>query len=104
MDGGLPRLREEFRRTQHLMEMRMRRKPSVQEYVWAGTEIVTRADGSGLVLDVWLTNCVYCGDEFVVKARAGDRKHLNRRCERHRYPGMKTKVPMEFVERQEWMR
>ncbi|MCJ2065746.1 hypothetical protein MKK63_24020 [Methylobacterium sp. J-088] len=41
-------------------------------------------------LDVFMTHCAQCGERFEVKRSAGGISALNRRCAKHRRPGIKV--------------
>jgi hypothetical protein len=69
------------------------------EVMWRGQpyELVevtpyTRSDGAPSQVLVWEAPCWTCGEPFQVRASLGGARGLNRRCARHKRPGVRVKL------------
>jgi rRNA maturation protein Nop10 len=72
-----------------------------QHYELVRTEAYTRRDGSETTLSVWQSECPVCGEAFEVRTPARARKfEPNRRCGKHRRPGVRVNRPGEAEMRQ----
>lgn len=63
-----------------------------QVYRCTGAEPYTRVDGSMTELEIWESECARCGQLFTFKCPKGaSRFSPNRRCEKHKRPGIKVR-------------
>lgn len=78
-----------FERPTHLGEVRNYRG---QRYVLIEVHEHTRRDGGLTAIAEWTTNCADCGAEFSAFVPMRTTKFFpNRRCSRHRAPGVRVK-------------
>jgi len=62
-----------------------------QRYELVRTEPYTRTDGSDTTLAVWRSMCPTCGEAFEVRTPSRARRfEPNRRCEKHKRPGVRV--------------
>src|SRR6516164_3041009 len=62
-----------------------------QRYELVRTEAYTRRDGSETTLSVWQSECPVCGEAIEVRTPKRARKfEPNRRCRKHRRPGVRV--------------
>jgi hypothetical protein len=62
-----------------------------QRYELVRTEPYTRTDGGETELSIWQSECPVCGGAFEVRTPARARKfEPNRRCRKHRRPGVRV--------------
>lgn len=64
-----------------------------QRYDFVRAEPYVRRDGTDTELLVWRSHCAHCGERFTLRTPRGSPKFMpNRRCQKHKRPGMRVKV------------
>jgi len=95
-DHGAPR---KPRKRRALTKVDASRNPEIgqavdcggQRFTCMGISRHTRRDGALTKLAIWIGECSECGDEFLFAASVRGFRTPNRRCERHRKPGVRSR-------------